>query len=137
MGANLLYTPALLCSILIDMRQAAPPSVAVHAKIRLLPDQQDTLALARATVRSNAVDCITVHCRTKDMRPREPALPTRMREISEEIEKVGEGKVKVGCNGDAWDVDEALKIKEQTGVISMMIARGAEANPSVFRLLSE
>lgn len=115
MGANLLYTPKLLCSILIAMREAAPTSISVHAKIRLLPSQKDTMSLVRAIVRTNAVDCITVHCRTKDMRPREPALPERMREIRDEIMKIGEGKVKVGCNGDAWDADEAFKIKELTG----------------------
>lgn len=136
MGANMLSTPKLLCNTLKAMRRAAPPSVAVTCKIRLLPTQKATLELVDKIVRTGAIECLTVHCRTKDMRPREPALLYRLREIVDHVNSIAEemGRViPVVCNGDVWDAATAPKIKELTGVTSTMIARGAEANPSCFR----
>ncbi|KAJ9479408.1 tRNA-dihydrouridine(20) synthase [NAD(P)+] [Pseudozyma hubeiensis] len=136
MGANMLSTPKLLCNTLKAMRRAAPPSVAVTCKIRLLPTQKATLELVDKIVRTGAIECLTVHCRTKDMRPREPALLHRLREIVDHVNSIAEEmarKIPVVCNGDVWDAATAPKIKELTGVTSTMIARGAEANPSCFR----
>ncbi|SPO24440.1 related to tRNA dihydrouridine synthase [Ustilago trichophora] len=136
MGANMLSTPILLCNTLKAMRRAAPPHVAVTCKIRLLPTQTATIELVDKIVRTGAIECLTVHCRTKDMRPREPALLHRLREIVDHVNKVSAdmGKtIPVVCNGDVWDFATAPRIKELTGVTSTMIARGAEANPSCFR----
>ncbi|PWY99445.1 FMN-linked oxidoreductase [Testicularia cyperi] len=136
MGANLLSTPTLLCNILKSIRRAAPAHVAVTCKIRLLPTQAATVQLVDKIVRTNAIECLTVHCRTKDMRPREPALHQRLREIVEQVERISAElgrKIPVICNGDCWDAQTAPRIKELTGVTSTMIARGAEANPSCFR----
>ncbi|EPQ27549.1 uncharacterized protein PFL1_05087 [Pseudozyma flocculosa PF-1] len=136
MGANLLSTPDLLCNILTAMRRAAPPHVAVTCKIRLLPTQEATIALVDQIVRTGAIECLTVHCRTKDMRPREPALLDRLRDIVDHVNATAKSlhrKIPVVCNGDCWDASVAPRIKELTGVTSTMIARGAEANPSCFR----
>ncbi|SJX63148.1 related to tRNA dihydrouridine synthase [Sporisorium reilianum f. sp. reilianum] len=136
MGANMLSTPILLCNTLKAMRRAAPPHVAVTCKIRLLPTQQATLELVDKIVRTGAIECLTVHCRTKDMRPREPALLHRLREIVDHVNTVAAEmgrSIPVVCNGDVWDAATAPRIKELTGVTSTMIARGAEANPSCFR----
>lgn len=136
MGANLLYTPDLLCDILRAMRRAAPTHVAVTCKIRLLPKQDDTLRLVEQIVRTGAIECLTVHCRTKDMRPREPALLDRLGEIVDHVQRIARSmgrKIPVVSNGDCWDAQVASGIKDLTGVTSTMIARGAEANPSCFR----
>ncbi|EST05209.1 Pyridoxamine 5'-phosphate oxidase, Alr4036 family, FMN-binding domain protein [Kalmanozyma brasiliensis GHG001] len=136
MGANMLSTPILLCNTLKAMRRAAPAHVAVTCKIRLLPTQEKTIELVDKIVRTGAIECLTVHCRTKDMRPREPALLHRLREIVDHVNTVAAemGRtVPVVCNGDVWDATTAPRIKELTGVTSTMIARGAEANPSCFR----
>lgn len=136
MGANMLSTPILLCNTLRAMRRAAPAHVAVTCKIRLLPTQEKTIELVDRIIRTGAIECLTVHCRTKDMRPGEPALLHRLREIVDHVNTVSVemGKtVPVVCNGDVWDALTAPRIKELTGVTSTMIARGAEANPSCFR----
>lgn len=136
MGANLLSTPTLLCNILKAMRRAAPLHVAVSCKIRLLPTQKATLELVDKIVRTGAIECLTVHCRTKDMRPRQPALLDRLREIVDHVDQIAAEmgrKIPVVCNGDCWDVSTAERIKQLTGVTSTMVARGAEANPSCFR----
>ncbi len=70
------------------------------------------------------------------MRPREPALLHRLREIVDHVNTLAASMgrtIPVVCNGDVWDAVTAPRIKELTGVTSTMIARGAEANPSCFR----
>ena len=133
MGSNLLSTPDLLCDILVAMRKAAPSHVSVTCKIRLLPTQEETFALVRQIVQTGCVDAITVHCRTKEMRPREKALPERLKAVAEVIREESKGSVPVVVNGDCWDPDQAAAMMEITGTTAAMIARGAETNPTVFR----
>ncbi|KAK0543819.1 tRNA-dihydrouridine synthase 2 [Tilletia horrida] len=133
MGANLLTTPDLLCDILRAMRHAAPAHVAVTCKIRMLPTQEATIALVRQIVRTGVINAITIHCRTKEMRPREPALLHRFREVADAIKEESEGKIPVCVNGDCWSAEDEARFLELTGATSIMIARGAELNPSVFR----
>ncbi|KAE8271028.1 hypothetical protein A4X09_0g1327 [Tilletia walkeri] len=133
MGANLLTTPDILCDVLRAMRHAAPPHVAVTCKIRLLPTQEDTIKLVQQIVRTGVVNAITIHCRTKEMRPREAALLGRFREVAQAIRDESGGKVPVVVNGDCWSAEDEARFLELTGATSIMIARGAELNPSVFR----
>lgn len=133
MGAQLLSTPDLLCSILKAMRKAAPPHVAVSCKIRLLPTKEATQALVRQIIQTGTIDALTVHCRTKDMRPREKALTSRFEEVRQVVEEETGGKLPLIINGDAWDANEAANMMKATGVRAVMIARGAEGNPSCFK----
>src|SRR5882762_1193325 len=80
MGAALLSNPDLLCSILTALRRELPPYISISAKIRLLPTQEDTLKLVERIV-GTGVNCLTLHCRTRNMRPRERALVERLKEI--------------------------------------------------------
>lgn len=147
MGAALLTNPDLLCSILTALREAMPPEVTVTAKIRLLPTQEDTLQLVERIVNCG-VSAITVHCRTRNMRPREKALVERLREIVDFVESLGKG-IAVIENGDCVSFEDAKRIREITGASacpplemtshitisgahSVMIATAAEANPSCF-----
>ncbi|CAD6885084.1 unnamed protein product [Tilletia controversa] len=133
MGANLLTNPDILCAVLRAMRHAAPPHVAVTCKIRLLPTQEESIKLVRQIVRTGVVNAITIHCRTKEMRPREPALLGRFREVAEAVREESAGEVPVVVNGDCWSAEDEARFLELTGATSIMIARGAELNPSVFR----
>lgn len=133
MGAGLLPRPDLLCDILRAMRRAAPPHVAVTCKLRLLPTEEATRTLVRQIVRTGAVDAITIHCRTKEMRPREKALLERINEVVETVREETQSKMPVCHNGDSWDYAEAQTIMKASGVTSSMLARGPEKNPSCFR----
>lgn len=113
MGAALLTNPDLLCSILAALRSAMPPEITVSAKIRLLPDQADTLKLVERIVNSG-VSALTVHCRTRNMRPRERALLGRLKEIVEFVEGMGKG-IAVIANGDCLSAQDALRVREITG----------------------
>ncbi|KDE06606.1 hypothetical protein MVLG_03102 [Microbotryum lychnidis-dioicae p1A1 Lamole] len=127
MGAALLSDPDKLCSILEALVKEIP--LPIDVKIRLFPTSEPTLALVKRLL-DTGVKCLTVHCRTKEMRSTEPALLDRLREI---VELGREKGIPVVENGDCYDAKDAKRITEQTGVTSCMIARGAEANPSCFR----
>ncbi|KIM88910.1 hypothetical protein PILCRDRAFT_813912 [Piloderma croceum F 1598] len=130
MGAALLTNPDLLCSILTALREAMPPEITVTAKIRLLPTQEDTLKLVERIINCG-VSAITIHCRTKSMRPREAALIERLREIVEFVDGLGKG-IAVIENGDCVSFEDAKRIRQITGAHSVMIATAAESNPTCF-----
>jgi len=132
MGAALLTNPDLLCSILTALRKELPPNITVSAKIRLLPSQEDTLKLVERIV-NTGISALTVHCRTRSMRDKDEALIERLREIVDFVESTGKG-IAVIENGDTKDWAHAKRVRELTGAHSVMIARGAEANPSCFSL---
>ncbi|KAI5115943.1 hypothetical protein M0805_004940 [Coniferiporia weirii] len=130
MGAALLTNPDLLCSILTALRTALPPEITVSAKIRLLPSQEDTFKLVERII-NTGISTLTVHCRTRNMRPRERALVDRLRGIVEFVEKTGKG-VAVIENGDCVSYEDAIRIRNITGAHSCMIATAAESNPTCF-----
>lgn len=107
-----------------------PPHITVTAKIRLLPSQEDTLKLVERIV-NTGISALTVHCRTRSMREKDRAVTERLREIVDFVERMGKG-IAVIENGDTKDWTHAKRVREITGAHSVMIARGAEANPSCF-----
>ncbi len=113
MGAALLSNPDLLCSILVALRTALPPEISVSAKIRLLPTQEETLKLVERIV-NTGVNCLTVHCRTRNMRPRERALINRLKEIVEFVEGMGKGTAVIE-NGDCLSYEDSKRIRAITG----------------------
>ncbi|KIL00800.1 hypothetical protein PAXRUDRAFT_821252 [Paxillus rubicundulus Ve08.2h10] len=130
MGAALLSKPDLLCDILTALRRELPPEVTVSAKIRLLPTQAETKKLVERIVRTG-VSALTVHCRTRNMRPREAALIERLREIVDFVQGLGVD-IAVIENGDCQGWEDAKRIKKLTGASSVMVATAAESNPTCF-----
>ncbi|KAI0652721.1 FMN-linked oxidoreductase [Trametes meyenii] len=130
MGAALLSTPDLLCSILTALREAMPPEISISAKIRLLPSQEDTLKLVERIV-NTGITALTVHCRTRNMRMREKATIERLREIVQFVEGMGKG-IAVIENGDCLGYEDSKRVRQVTGAHSAMIATAAEANPTCF-----
>lgn len=112
MGAALLQNPDLLCSILSALREAMPPEISISAKIRLLPSQEDTLKLVERII-NTGVSALTVHCRTRNQRQREPAHIDRLRAIVELVEGMGRD-VAVIENGDCQGYEDALRIRQIT-----------------------
>jgi len=131
MGAALLDKPDLICEILTGLRRALPPHLSVSCKIRLLPTSEATLNLVRKIVQTG-ISCLTVHCRTRNMRKGEKAIPERMKEIVDLVKSMNVD-VAVLANGDCLSVDDAKRLREVTGADGAMIATAAESNPSCFR----
>jgi tRNA-dihydrouridine synthase 2 len=135
MGAALLKTPDLLCSILTALVEEVGKQfeIGISVKIRLLDKPEDTEALVRKLVATGIIG-LTIHCRTTPMRPRERAIREQLRMIGDVCREAG-----VACvmNGDVTSRAEALQLIREYNVDAAMIATAAEKNPSVFRSESE
>ncbi|KAJ1816829.1 tRNA-dihydrouridine synthase 2 [Coemansia sp. S610] len=125
MGAALMSDPDRLCSILdILVKNIDLP---ITCKIRVFDDVEKTLDLVRR-VAATGVSALTVHCRTRDMRPREKALWDRLKDIVNELPDLP-----IILNGDIYEYADVQRARDETGASSVMTARGAIANPSIFR----
>ncbi|ORY62284.1 uncharacterized protein BCR38DRAFT_346057 [Pseudomassariella vexata] len=131
MGAGLLKTPDLLCSILEALVKniASEFEIGISVKIRILETPSETEALVRKLV-ATGITGLTVHCRTTPMRPRERAIRGQLRMVADICHKAG-----VACvmNGDVEDRDHGLQLMEEFGTDGAMIATCAEKNSSCFR----
>ncbi|KAI9216828.1 hypothetical protein BC828DRAFT_392636 [Blastocladiella britannica] len=125
MGAALLYNPDKLISILEAL--VARATVPVTCKIRMLEDRDKTLALVDRII-STGIVALAVHCRTKHMTPQDPGDWSIWEAITERFGH----RLPIIANGDIFegpDMDKALATGK---VSSVMLARSAMANPSVF-----
>ena len=135
MGAALLKTPDLLCSILTRLVEEVRKEfeIGISVKIRILANPEDTEKLVTRLVKTG-ITGLTVHCRTTPMRPRERAIRDQLRMIAGICREAG-----VAClmNGDVTSRTQALQLMEEYGVDGAMIATEAEKNPSCFRADAE
>ena len=131
MGAALLQTPDILCSILEALVQevGGPYEIGISVKIRLLETPELTRELVTRLC-ATGITGLTIHCRTTPMRPRERAIREQLRMITDICHEAG-----VAClmNGDVTTREEAIQLAEQYGADGGMIATAAEKNPSVFQ----
>ncbi|KAG0171070.1 tRNA-dihydrouridine(20) synthase [NAD(P)+]-like [Apophysomyces sp. BC1034] len=124
MGAALLSTPEKLKEILTTLVNNL--DVPVTCKIRLLESKEKTLDLVRM-IESTGVKALTVHCRTRDQRPTQKANWEALKDIVQTVKTIP-----VVVNGDVFTYEDIARVKEFTGASSVMIARGALCNPSIF-----
>ncbi|XP_048253841.1 tRNA-dihydrouridine(20) synthase [NAD(P)+]-like [Haliotis rufescens] len=127
MGAALLSKPEKIKEILTTLVSGL--SIPVTCKIRILPKLEDTLKLVKL-IESTGVAAIAVHGRTKYERSRHHNRNDVIRAIAEHL------SIPVIANGGSRDIKTLKEIKEfwkEAGTSSVMIARAAEWNVSVFR----
>jgi tRNA-dihydrouridine synthase 2 len=124
MGAALLSRPEQVEDIIKSLKRAL--TIPVTAKIRMLPDPRDTVELVRR-LESMGVAAVGVHCRFKEDRPRFRALPGAQMPLL-----VSSARVPLLYNGDVFTWDEVDQYRAATGASSVLIARGALWNPSIF-----
>ncbi|GLU13378.1 hypothetical protein SLE2022_300160 [Rubroshorea leprosula] len=123
MGAALLTKPELIHDILTTLRRNL--DIPVTCKIRLLKSSQDTVELARR-IEKTGVSALAVHGRKVADRPRDPA---KWNEIADIVAALS---IPVIANGDVFEYDDFQRIKIATGASSVMVARGALWNASIF-----
>lgn len=127
MGAALLSDPERAKSILKTLVDNV--SVPVTCKIRLLNDLDQTIALTKE-FEATGIAAIAVHGRKKNERPQHAVNPEAIRQIAANV------KIPVIANGGSRDIErftDIAKFKEMCGASSVMIARAAEWNVSIFR----
>ncbi|XP_054809434.1 uncharacterized protein LOC129311270 isoform X2 [Prosopis cineraria] len=123
MGAALLTKPEVIHDILTTLKRNL--SIPVTCKIRLLKSSNDTVELARR-IEKTGVSALAVHGRRVPDRPRDPA---KWSEIADVVSALS---IPVIANGDVFEYNDFQRIKSATGASSMMVARGALWNASVF-----
>ncbi|KAJ7564231.1 hypothetical protein O6H91_02G008500 [Diphasiastrum complanatum] len=124
MGAALLSKPELINDILTTLKRNL--SIPVTCKIRLLNTCEATVALAQM-IEKTGVAAIAVHARKVADRPRDPAQWDGITEVAYAV------SIPVIANGDVFDYDDFQRIKTVTGASSVMVARAAMQNASIFR----
>ncbi|XP_058069538.1 uncharacterized protein LOC131218773 isoform X4 [Magnolia sinica] len=123
MGAALLANPELIHDILTTLKRNL--DTPVTCKIRLLKSSQDTVELARR-IEKTGVSALAVHGRRVADRPRDPAKWSEIADI------VAALSIPVIANGDVFEYEDFQRIKNATGASSVMVARGALWNASIF-----
>lgn len=127
MGAALLKDPEKVKNILTALVKGV--SIPVTCKIRILPTIEETLHLVRV-IEGTKVSALAVHGREQHERPRHPVHKDVIRRVAEEL------SIPVICNGGSTDIknyQDMERYQEETGTDSVMVARAAQWNPSVFR----
>ncbi|EGD74073.1 tRNA-dihydrouridine synthase [Salpingoeca rosetta] len=127
MGAALLREPDLAYDIMAALTKAV--KVPVTCKIRLLPTREATMSFMKR-MQSTGIAAIGLHGRLREQRPREPVQLDAM------TAAIGDMHIPVIANGGSLDFknySEAHAWMEKTGCDSLMIARAAQNNLSVFR----
>ncbi|CAN6450032.1 unnamed protein product [Victoria cruziana] len=123
MGAALLTKPELIHDILTTLKRNL--DIPVTCKIRLLKTSKDTVELARR-IEKTGVAALAVHGRRVADRPRDAA---KWDEIAEIVQALS---VPVIANGDVFEYEDFERIRAETGAASVMVARGAAWNASIF-----
>ncbi|XP_009698368.1 PREDICTED: tRNA-dihydrouridine(20) synthase [NAD(P)+]-like isoform X2 [Cariama cristata] len=128
MGAALLSDPDKIESILTTLVKGICKPVT--CKIRILPSVDDTVNLVKR-IEKTGIAAIAVHGRKKEERPQHPVHCDVIKAISEAV------SVPVIANGGSHDfIKEYTDIenfRKATAASSVMIARAAMWNPSIFR----
>lgn len=127
-GSALMKTPRLAGEI---VRKAVLASaVPVTVKIRKGWDS-DTAAEFAKVLEANGAAQIAVHGRTREQLYTGEADWGTIRAVKNAV------KIPVIGNGDIFSAADALKMTEQTGCDGVMIGRGAQGNPFIFRQVRE
>jgi nifR3 family TIM-barrel protein len=125
-GSALMRTPELAAAIVVRMveRCGAPVSV----KFRTGWDEQsaDTVGFARAMEAAGA-SMLTIHGRTRGQFYHGAADWGVIAAVKAAVD------VPVVGSGDVFSAEDAAKMLVQTGVDAVMVARGAQGNPWIFR----
>ncbi|XP_053982066.1 tRNA-dihydrouridine(20) synthase [NAD(P)+]-like [Hylaeus volcanicus] len=126
MGAALLQNPETATNILKTLVDNL--SIPVTCKIRVLPDLDKTLELCEILA-STGISAIAVHGRTVNERPQHANRNEVLKEISSKL------SIPVIANGGSKEIQkysDIFKFKEVTGCSSVMLARAAQWNCSIF-----
>ena len=127
MGAALLDQPEKIKEILTTLVKNL--SIPVTCKIRIKPSLEETLDLVKM-IESTGVAALGVHGRTREERSRNPNHNDVIKAVAETL------SIPVIANGGSKEIkcfDDIAKFKRNTGCSSVMLARAAQWNLTIFR----
>jgi len=127
MGAALLKKPDTIVDIISTLERNL--SIPVSLKVRLLEKESDSVELLRRAEHAGA-SAVAVHSRYVHERPHQKAHW----DILGNVIKSSALSIPVIANGDVLSREDIQSLKTISGADSVMVARGAIANPSIFAL---
>lgn len=147
MGAALLSKPEIACEIIKDLRASLPADFPLTCKIRLIGETSKpsevitrTSEFIQGLVNAGA-DAVTLHMRTVPMRPRDAAIWPLFSDVVGALPS-SYSDTPIIANGDFFNrnqidlfrtsVTERLSSIDRTWSNSVMMARGALYDPSIF-----
>lgn len=127
-GSALMRTPELMGRIMSAVSCVSP--VPVTAKIRKGWDSDVAVECAKI-LEDNGASAIGVHGRTREEFYSGKADWDVIANVKKAV------SVPVIGNGDIWTAEDAVKMLEYTGCDAVMVARGAQGNPWIFKQIRE
>ena len=128
-GSALLKNPQLIGEIVHKVVSAT--QVPVTCKIRSGFDKVADIASIAGIIAQAGASAITVHPRTREMYYTGIADRSLIKLVKESVD------IPVIGNGDIFSAQSALDMVNETGCDGVMVARGAQGNPFIFRQINE
>ncbi|MDA8621417.1 tRNA dihydrouridine synthase DusB [Psychrosphaera sp.] len=125
-GSALMQYPELVESIVKSVVGAVKIPVTLKTRTGWDPDNRNGLEIAKIAER-NGIQCLAVHGRTRACMYKGNAEYHTIREIKEAI------NIPVIANGDIRTPQQAKEVLEFTNADGLMIGRGAQGRPWIFR----
>ncbi|KAL7742907.1 hypothetical protein ACLKA6_016264 [Drosophila palustris] len=127
MGAALLSDPTKATNILRTL--CSQLDIPVTCKIRILPNTLDTVNLVQQLA-ATGISAVGIHARTRDERPQHRPHPDVLRTVASAVD------IPIIANGGSRDIhtyEDMHKFQSLCGADSVMVARAAQLNVSIFR----
>jgi nifR3 family TIM-barrel protein len=129
-GSALMQRPELVAEIVKKVSKAV--TIPITVKIRKGWDENSVNAVEIAKIaEENGAKAVTVHGRTREQFYTGHADWEIIKDVKKAL------KIPVIGNGDVFSPESARAMLEQTGCDGVMIARGAEGNPWIFKRVIE
>ncbi|MEX0951229.1 MAG: tRNA dihydrouridine synthase DusB [Gammaproteobacteria bacterium] len=125
-GSALLQDEALVARILTTVVAAVDVPVTLKIRTGWQPQNKNAIAIARIAEHAG-IRMLTVHGRTRACAFRGDAEHDTARHVKQAVQ------IPVIANGDIRTPQQAQQVLAQTGVDGLMIGRGAQGNPWIFR----
>lgn len=104
-------------------------SIPVTCKIRIFPEIERTISLVKE-FETIGITAIAVHGRTRQERPQHKVHSDMIKKVAENL------RIPVIANGGSNNIkchEDIFKFKDACGSSSVMVARAAQWNPSIFQ----
>ncbi|MDO9197923.1 tRNA-dihydrouridine synthase [Rhodoferax sp.] len=124
-GAALLDEPELLHAIVAAVRRAVPAHMPVSAKMRLGFNDDSRAVECALAIEGGGANELVVHARTKADAYRPPAYWERIADIRAGVH------IPVVANGEIWNVQDAMRCRQESGCDMLMLGRGMVTDPGL------
>lgn len=125
-GSALMKTPDLARKVISTAVKYSEKPVTVKMRLGWDPRHMNVLDISKIA-EEEGVSAIAVHGRTREQQYSGNADWSWFKKVK------AQSKVPIIGNGDVFSLEDAIKMKEETGVDGIMIGRGVQGNPWLLR----